>query len=88
MPDDRSDDKEEKIVIKHLLNEIDKINDINKQYEDTINNINEKNDDYLKKIEEQNDDIEKLKKETIDNKKITKDILDEVGKKIHKFYKE
>ena len=47
-----------------------------------------KNDDYLKKIEEQNDDIEKLKKETIDNKKITKNILDEVGKKIHKFYKE
>ena len=34
--DDRSDDEEEKIVIKHLLNEIDRINDINKQYKDTI----------------------------------------------------
>ena len=85
--DDRSDDKKEKIVIRNLLNEIDKINDINKQYEDTINNINKKND-CLKKIEEQNDDIEKLKKETIDNKKITKYILDESGKRINKFYQE
>ena len=34
--DDRSDDEEEKIVIKHLLNEIDRINYINKQYKDTI----------------------------------------------------
>ena len=47
--DDRPDDKEEKNVIKHLLNEIGRINYINKQYKDTINNINEKNDDYLKK---------------------------------------
>ena len=86
--DDRSDGKEEKIVIKHLLNEINKINDINKQYKDTINNINEKNDNYFKKIKEQNDDVEKLKKETIDNKKITKDILDEAGKKINKFNQE
>ena len=85
---DDDDDDEKKIVIKHLLNEIDKINDINKQYKDTINNINETNDDYFKKIEEQNDDIEKLKKETIDNKKITKDILDEAGNKINKFYQE
>ena len=77
---DRSDDDEEKIVIKHLLNEIDRINDINKQSKDTINNINEKNGDYLKKIKEQNDDIEKSKKESVDNKKITKDILDETGK--------
>ena len=85
---DRSDDNEERIVIKHLLNELDRINDINKQYKYTINNINEKNYDYLKKMKEQNDDIEKLKKETIDNKKITKDILDEAGKKINKFYQE
>ena len=87
--DDRSDGKEEKIVIKHLLNEIDRINDINKKYKDTINNINGKNDDYFfKKKKEQNDDIEKLKKETIDNKKITKDILDKAGKKINKFHQE
>ena len=46
--DDDNDDKE-KIVIKNLLNEIDRINNINKQYNDTINSINEKNDDYLKK---------------------------------------
>ena len=85
---DNDDDNEEKIVIKHLLNEIDKINNINKQYNDTINNINAKNDDYLKKRKEQNDDIEKLKKETIGNKKITKDILDEAGKIINKFYQE
>ena len=86
--DNRSDGEEETIVIRHLLNEIDRINDINKQYKDTINNINEKNDDYLRKIKEQNDDIEKLKKEAIDNKKITKDILDETGKKINQFYQE
>ena len=86
--DNRSDGEEETIVIRHLLNEIDRINDINKQYKDTINNINEKNNDYLRKIKEQNDDIEKLKKEAIDNKKITKDILDETGKKINQFYQE
>ena len=40
--DDRSDGEEEKIAIKHLLNEINKINNINKQYKDTINNNNEK----------------------------------------------
>ena len=34
--DDRSDDEEEQIVIKHLLNEMDRINDISKQYKDTI----------------------------------------------------
>ena len=39
-------------------------------------------------MKEQNDDIEKLKKEVIDNKKITKDILDETGKRINKFYQE
>ena len=41
-----------------------------------------------KKIKEQNDDIEKLKKETMNNKKITKDILNDAGKKINKFYQE
>ena len=41
----------------------------------------------LKKIKEQNDDIKKLKKELID-KKLTKDISDESGKKINKFYEE
>ena len=69
-----------KIVIKHLLDEINKMNNI-------INSINEQNDD-LKKIKEQNDDIEKLKKETMDIKKITKDILNDAGKKINKFYQE
>ena len=49
--------KQKKIVIDHLLNEID---NINKKYKDTIDNINKENDDYLKKIEEQNDDIKKL----------------------------
>ena len=53
---------------------------------DTINSINEQNDDYFKKLKEQNDDIEKLKKETMDNKKIIKDILNDAGKKINKFY--
>ena len=49
-PDDNNDDNnEERVVIKHLLNEINKINNINKQHNDTINNINKKNDDYLKK---------------------------------------
>ena len=81
--DDNNDD--ERFVIEHLLNEI---NNINKQYNDTIININKKNDDYLKKIREQNDDIEKLKQEVIDNKMITKDKLDEAGKKINKFYQE
>ena len=42
----------------------------------------------ISKIKEQNDDIEKLKKEVLDNKKITKDKLDETGKKINKFYQE
>ena len=101
-PDDNNDDNndddnnndnndynnEERVVIKNLLNEINKINNINKQHNDTINNINKKNDDYLKKIKEQNDDIEKLKKEVIDNKKITKNILDEAGRNINKFYQE
>ena len=97
-PDDNNDDNnhdnnhdndnnnEERVVIKHLLNEINKINNINKQHNGTINNINKKNDDYLKKIKKQNDDIEKLKTEVIDSKKITEDILDEAGKKTNKFY--
>ena len=55
---------------------------------DTINSINENNDKYEQKIKEQNDDIEKLKKETMNNKKITKDILNDAGKKINKFYQE
>ena len=55
---------------------------------DTINSINENNDKYEQKIKEQNDDIEKLKKEAMDNKKITKDILNDAGKKINKFYQE
>ena len=86
--DDDNNNDDNRVIIEMLLNEINKINDINKQHNDTINNINKKNDDYLKKIKEQNDDIEKLKKEVIDNKKITKDILDEAGKKINKFYQE
>ena len=85
--DNNNDNNEKRVATKHLLNEINKINNINKQHNDTINNINKKND-YLKKIKEQNDDTEKLKKEVIDNKKITKDILDEAGKKINKFYQE
>ena len=55
---------------------------------DSINSINEQNDDCFKKIKEQNDDIEQLKKETMDNKKITKHILNDAGKKINKFYQE
>ena len=86
--DDYDDDDDNKVIIENLLNEINKINDINKQHNDTINNINKKNDDYLKKIKEQNDDIEKLKKKVIDSKNITKDILDEERKKINKFYQE
>ena len=86
--DNNDDNNEERVVIKHLLREINEINNINKQHNDTINNINKKNDDYLKKIKEQNDDIQTLKKEVIDNKKITKDILDDAGKKINKFYQE
>ena len=85
---DDDDDDNNKVIIENVLNEISKINDINKQHNDTINNINKKYDDYLKKIKEQIDDIEKLKKEVIDNKKVTKDILDEAGKKINKFYQE
>ena len=85
---DDDDDDDNKVIIENVLNEISKINDINKQHNDTINNINKKYDDYLKKIKEQIDDIEKLKKEVIDNKKVTKDILDEAGKKINKFYQE
>ena len=46
---------------------------------DAINSINEQNDNYFKKIKEQNDDTEKLKKETMDNKMITKDILNDAG---------
>ena len=86
--DDNNDDDDNKDIIKNLLNEINKINNINKQHNDTINNINKKNDDYFKKIKEQNDDIEKLEKEVIDTKKITKDILDEAGKKIKEFYQQ
>ena len=50
---------------------------------DAINSINENNDKYEQKIKEQNDDIEKLKKETMDNKKITKDILNDAGNHIN-----
>ena len=48
-PDDRPDrtDNERQIVIKSLL---DKIDDINKKYEDTQSNIKKQNDNYLKKI--------------------------------------
>ena len=86
--DDDDDNDDNKVIIENLLNEINKINYVNKQHNHTINNINKKNDDYLKKIKEQNDDIKKLKKEVIDNKKMTKDILHEAGKKINKFYQE
>ena len=80
---DRPDrpDNEKEIVIMSLLNEINKL-------KDTINSINENNDKYEQKIKEQNDDIEKLKKETMNNKKITKEILNDAGKKINKFYQE
>ena len=44
-----NDDNDERVIIENLLNEINKIKNINKQYNDTINNINRKNDDYLKK---------------------------------------
>ena len=88
-PDDRPDgqyyETKEKIVIDNLLNKID---NINKKYKDTIDNVNKENDDCLIKIEEQKDDVKELKKEIIDNKKLTKDILDELGKKINKFYQE
>ena len=40
--DNNDDNNEERVVIKHLLNEINKINNINKQHNDTINNINKK----------------------------------------------
>ena len=36
------DNNEEKVVIKHLLNEINKINNINKQHNDTMNSVNKK----------------------------------------------
>ena len=48
-PDNRSDRqyyKTKKIVIDHLVNEID---NINKKYNDTIDNINKEKGDYLKK---------------------------------------
>ena len=38
--DNNDDNNEERVVIKHLLNEINKINNMNKQHNDTINNIN------------------------------------------------
>ena len=38
--DNNDDNNEERVVIKYLLNEINKINNINKQHNDTINNIN------------------------------------------------
>ena len=44
-----NDDNDERVIIENLLNEINKIKNTNKQYNDTINNINRKNDDYLKK---------------------------------------
>ena len=47
--DDYYDDDYNKVIIENLLNEINKINSINKQHNDKINNINKKNDDYLKK---------------------------------------
>ena len=40
--DNHDDNNEERIVIKHLLNEINEIIYINKQHNDTINNINKK----------------------------------------------
>ena len=47
--DDYDNDNDDgKVIIENLLNEINKINYINKQHNDTINNINKKND-YLKK---------------------------------------
>ena len=64
------------------------MDNINKEYRETIDDINEQNNDYFKKIKEQNDDIENLKKEVRDNKKLTKDILDESGERINKFYQE
>ena len=45
--DDGDDNDDNKVIIQNLLNEINKINYINKQHNDTINNINKKNDDYL-----------------------------------------
>ena len=48
--DDYDNDNDDgKVIIENLLNEINKINYINKQHNDTINNIDKKNDDYLKK---------------------------------------
>ena len=67
---------------------LDKIEDINKQYENKQNNIKKQNDYYIKKIKQQNDDIEKLKKEVKDNKNLTKDVLDEAGKNINKIHQE
>ena len=82
-PDDRPDDRledrpdDKTQIIKGLLDRIDDINNIKKQY-----------DDCLKQIKEQNDDIEKLKKEIKDNKDVTKDVLDEAGKNINKIHQE
>ena len=87
-PDDRPDDRpneKESIFINNLLNEID---DANQKNKNIIDDINEKNNNYLKKIDEQNGYFEKLKKEVIDNKKLTKDILNESGEKINKFHQE
>ena len=40
--DNNDDNNEERVVIKHLLNEVNEVNNINKQHNDTINNINKK----------------------------------------------
>ena len=55
-PDDRPDDNtlltfetRKETVIRPLLEKINDIDRVNKQYKDTINNINKQNDDYLKK---------------------------------------
>ena len=40
--DNNDDNNEEKVVIQYLSNEINKINNINKQHNDAINNINKK----------------------------------------------
>ena len=40
--DTNDDDNDKRVVIKHLLNEINEINNINKQHNDTINDINKK----------------------------------------------
>ena len=40
--DDDDNDDDNKVIIENSLNEINKINDFNKQHNDTINNINKK----------------------------------------------